>query len=77
MVRTFQVGAQQHLLHSAVLLAMPLAGRPAVSGSLFLLGTLIFSGACYAAVLVDERWGKVAPIGGTILIVAWLSLLVL
>ena len=40
------------------------------------LGTLGFSGSCYAAALSGDRAnGRFAPYGGGTLIVAWLTLL--
>lgn len=43
------------LLHSVVLLAAPLAKRPALAGGLLATGTLLFSGSLYAMVLTDQR----------------------
>jgi len=73
--------AHYHLLHSVVLLVLGLfaaySGRSVkLPGSLFLTGMILFSGSIYLLVLTKMRWlGPVTPIGGTILIFAWLSLL--
>lgn len=41
----------------------------------FLLGTLLFSGSLYVLVLTGQKWlGAIAPIGGTLMIVAWVAL---
>jgi uncharacterized membrane protein YgdD (TMEM256/DUF423 family) len=46
------------------------------SGSLIILGTTLFSGACYYhAFTGDNKFGKLAPVGGTILIVGWLTMI--
>ncbi len=47
------------------------------SGGLLLVGNLIFSGCLYAIVLTDIRiLGAIVPIGGTAMIVGWLTLAV-
>lgn len=38
-----------------VLLAAPMAKRPALAGGLIATGTLLFSGSLYAMVLTDQR----------------------
>lgn len=46
------------------------------AGSLFVAGTVIFSGTLYLLVLTQARWlGAVTPIGGVALLVAWALLL--
>ena len=73
--KTYDNGNKLHMVHSVMLALCPLLKRPHLSGSLFLGGTLIFSGSCYAAALSKDREnGRLAPIGGTTLILAWLSL---
>lgn len=45
--------------------------------TLFLLGTLIFSGSLYLLVLSGQRWlGAITPIGGTSYIMGWVILAV-
>ena len=68
-------------IHSIVLVLLPtiLSGNKRgtlISGSLFGLGTLLFSGACYGHVLSEGKGtlNKIAPYGGVSLIAAWLSL---
>lgn len=42
---------------------------------ILLLGTVVFSGALYAIVFVNEnRFGMVAPVGGVLLIMGWLTI---
>jgi uncharacterized membrane protein YgdD (TMEM256/DUF423 family) len=48
--------------------------RACIGGWAFLLGSAIFAGTLYAMVLGGPRWlGAITPIGGTLLIVGWLS----
>ena len=48
---------------------------PRATLALFSLGIAVFSGSCYAAALSGDRaMGKLAPLGGTTLIAAWMSL---
>jgi uncharacterized membrane protein YgdD (TMEM256/DUF423 family) len=72
---TMENGVRLHMVHSAVLAICPLLPRPHLSGALFFGGIVGFSGSCYAAVLTNERRnGRFAPVGGTMLMLGWLSL---
>mmetsp|Transcript_6565 Transcript_6565/g.10088 ORF Transcript_6565/g.10088 Transcript_6565/m.10088 type:complete len:109 (+) Transcript_6565:41-367(+) len=76
LMKAYENGNRLHMLHSVMLAVCPMLRRPHLSGCLFLGGTAVFSGSCYFAALSnDRRNGRFAPIGGTALIVAWLSLL--
>lgn len=47
----------------------------ALAGWLFVAGTVLFSGSLYALALTGvRRWGAVAPLGGTCLLLGWASL---
>ena len=60
------------------LLALPLASRPVVTGSLFLGGLTLFCGPMYFhAIRNDPRFRRVTPYGGLLLLAGWLSILVL
>ena len=73
--RAFDNGNRMHLVHSVMLAVCPKLPRPMLSGGLFFAGTAVFSGSCYAAALSGDRAnGKLAPIGGSTLILGWLSL---
>jgi len=80
-IAAWATASQYHLLHSVALLALALyAARAGTSirlqGSLLTAGMLLFSGSIYLLVLTGQRWlGPVTPIGGLLLIGAWLSLL--
>ena len=74
---TWENGVRLHMLHSAMLAMCPLLPRPAMTGALFVGGIGVFSGSCYTAVLTKERRnGRFAPVGGTMLILGWLSLVI-
>uniref|UniRef100_A0A131Z0P8 Conserved plasma membrane protein n=1 Tax=Rhipicephalus appendiculatus TaxID=34631 RepID=A0A131Z0P8_RHIAP len=65
-----------HFLHTLALLGVPLTRRPALVGSLLLVGMGLFCGSCYAYALTGNPSVKYgAPFGGTVLILAWLSIL--
>ncbi len=58
-----------------VLRAPPLAARlGTLAGCGFALGTVLFCGAIYANHLAGLHAGSAAPIGGVLLILAWLCL---
>jgi len=74
-LKAFEVANRYHLIHSAALLAMPLASKPRLSGSLMLGGMALFCGTCYYHALTGERsFRQFTPYGGVLLILAWLSL---
>ncbi|KAG5682419.1 hypothetical protein PVAND_011772 [Polypedilum vanderplanki] len=72
----FETANRYHFFHSIVLLAVPLTKRPMLTGSLIATGMTLFSGTCYYAALTgDERYNRLAPLGGTLLILGWISLM--
>lgn len=79
----WETAASYHLLHSAVLLALALygsaSGRPVtLPGALIAAGVLLFSGSIYLLATTSQTWlGPVTPIGGTLLIAGWASMLTL
>jgi len=80
---SWSTASQYHLLHSIVLLALALfsiqSGREIrLPASLFLAGTVLFSGSIYLLLLTEQKWlGPVTPLGGLLLIIGWLSLFTL
>ena len=79
-VKTWDNGCRMHGFHSLALAMVPALklSSPHAAGVLFLSGTCIFSGSCYAAVLTRDRTnGRFAPYGGGMLILGWLSLAIL
>jgi uncharacterized membrane protein YgdD (TMEM256/DUF423 family) len=83
---SWQTGVLYQLVHAPVMLITALwlrHGGPAVlrlTGLLFALGILIFSGSIYALVLFNTSWsawlGPVTPLGGLALIAGWTCLCV-
>ena len=78
-----QTGSQYEILHALAIVAVVAVARAGLVNSpvalvaqcLFLTGSVLFPGALYALALGGPRWfGAVAPIGGTALILGWLSL---
>ncbi|VUZ54563.1 unnamed protein product [Hymenolepis diminuta] len=72
--KTFKNGADINILHSLALLGVQSSRFPKLTTALFLVGTVLFSGTCYYTALTnDRRLVRIAPIGGTTLIIAWLT----
>jgi uncharacterized membrane protein YgdD (TMEM256/DUF423 family) len=69
-----KTGAQYQLIHAvAALVALRLEARG--PGWLFVAGGAVFAGTLYLMALGLPRWlGAVTPIGGALLIAAWLWL---
>nr|AEE61540.1 unknown [Dendroctonus ponderosae] len=73
----FDTANRYHFFHSLALLSVPLCKNPKIAGILFISGTILFSGTLYhRAFTGDDTFGKLTPIGGSILILAWLSMVV-
>ncbi|XP_076269364.1 transmembrane protein 256 homolog [Rhynchophorus ferrugineus] len=73
----FEIANRYHFFHSLALMTVPLCRNPKLAGTLFISGTVLFSGTLYyKAFTGDDKFQKIAPIGGTILILAWLSMVV-
>lgn len=77
----FEVGARYQMYHALALLAVGWACTRwqgtlvAASGSLFVVGTALFSGSLYAISLTGDRsLGIVTPLGGLALLAGWLCL---
>jgi len=73
----WETGVQYHALHALALVFFGLSverGRSGgISGALFAVGIVLFSGTLYAMALGAPRWfGAITPLGGTAFIVAWL-----
>lgn len=75
---TFEVGARYQMYHALALVAVGvLAERRAtrlltVSGALFLVGMLLFSGSLYALALSGVTWlGAITPFGGVAFLSGW------
>jgi uncharacterized membrane protein YgdD (TMEM256/DUF423 family) len=80
-----QTGSQYQIIHALAIVAVVVLARNAalngrvavVTQCLFFAGSVLFPGALYALAFGGPRWlGAVAPIGGTALILGWVSLAV-
>jgi uncharacterized membrane protein YgdD (TMEM256/DUF423 family) len=77
----FQTGVHYQMLHALALFGVALLARQVpgrllrVSGSLFAMGVLLFSGSLYALTLSGvTALGMITPVGGLALLVGWLCL---
>ncbi len=77
----FKTAMQYQLMHAIVLLVLSLVGRQAkskpaaIAAACFTVGTLLFSSSLSLVAIAGMRGaGAVAPLGGTALIVGWISL---
>ncbi len=67
MLKTWETGAQYHLVHSVMLVIAATQHKP-LATKLFAGGVLLFSGSLYALVLTDQKkLGAITPIGGLML----------
>ncbi|GAB6025610.1 hypothetical protein CHUAL_011337 [Chamberlinius hualienensis] len=74
--KVYDTGNHYHLIHSLALMAVPATRRPAITGSLFVLGMLLFCGSCYVHALTEYKpIRQVTPYGGMLLICGWISML--
>jgi uncharacterized membrane protein YgdD (TMEM256/DUF423 family) len=75
----FQTGVQYHITHSLALFGIAILTLYApnsmalkISGTLFIVGILFFSGSLYILSITGIRWlGAITPIGGVCFLVAW------
>ncbi len=86
-LQDFHTGVRYHMWHALALFGTGLLMLRKSTGVLsaaawcFSTGIVLFSGALYVLVIGGPKfggipWGMVAPIGGTLLLVAWILLLV-
>lgn len=80
-----QTALHYHLIHSVLVVAIGLAlfanfsenlcGRLTLSGWIFILGIILFSFSIYLKAITGiGGWIKITPIGGTILMLGWTTL---
>uniref|UniRef100_A0A182NYG9 Uncharacterized protein n=1 Tax=Anopheles dirus TaxID=7168 RepID=A0A182NYG9_9DIPT len=73
----FEMTNRYHFMHTLALLAAPLARRPYLTTVLMASGMTLFCGTCYyIAFTNDRRVAKFTPMGGFLLIFAWLSFVI-
>lgn len=79
---TWKIASQYHFIHTLALgmSAMHFTGkkRNYVCG-LFAAGMLLFSGACYTIVIMDQKkpYNYFAPFGGILMMGGWLAMAIL
>ncbi len=75
-----QTGVQYQFIHALALLLVALLAQHRASRALvfaaifFTLGIILFSGSLYVLVLTAFKPGLITPIGGSLLVLGWLSL---
>jgi uncharacterized membrane protein YgdD (TMEM256/DUF423 family) len=83
LLSVFQTAVLYQLIHALALLGivalLSQAGRSKtllISASLMVMGTILFSGSLYLLTLSSWRVGLITPLGGFLLISAWIVLLI-
>jgi len=79
LLNTFQTGVQYHMYHALALLGVgllalyyPAQSAVRISGWLFVLGIVLFSGSLYVLALSGIRWlGAITPLGGVAFLAGW------
>uniref|UniRef100_A0A182T9D0 Uncharacterized protein n=1 Tax=Anopheles maculatus TaxID=74869 RepID=A0A182T9D0_9DIPT len=73
----FEMTNRYHFIHSLALMVAPFARRPYLTTALMLSGMTLFCGTCYYVAFSNDRSVvKLTPMGGFLLIFAWLSFLI-
>ncbi|XP_075238335.1 transmembrane protein 256 homolog [Lycorma delicatula] len=71
----FETANKYHFIHTLALLGVPLCHYPKMTGSFLVLGMVMFCGTCYYRALTGNgNLKRITPIGGTLLIFAWLTM---
>jgi uncharacterized membrane protein YgdD (TMEM256/DUF423 family) len=83
LLNVFQTAVLYQLIHAVALLGMvallsqSIASKALlISASLMVVGTIFFSGSLYLLALSSLRVGLITPLGGFLLISAWIVLLI-
>ncbi len=84
LLEAYKTGVHYQMIHALALFGIALliqhwGGRTSllVSGALFALGVLLFSGSLYGLTFGGPRWlGPVTPLGGLMMIGGWAALFV-
>jgi uncharacterized membrane protein YgdD (TMEM256/DUF423 family) len=84
LLEAYKTGVHYQMLHALALFGIALLiqnwGEKTallVSGALFILGILLFSGSLYGLALGGPRWlGPVTPLGGLAMIGGWAALFI-
>ena len=83
LLNVFQTAVLYQLIHALALLGIVALLSQSVrskvlliSASLMVIGTILFSGSLYLLTLTSWRVGLITPLGGFLLISAWIVLLI-
>ena len=82
LLNVFQTAVLYQLIHAVALLGIvALLGQGAsrallISAALMVMGTVLFSGSLYLLTLTSWQAGLITPLGGFLLISAWIMLLI-
>jgi len=82
LLNTFQTGVQYHMYHALALFGVgllalyyPAQSAVRISGWLFVVGIVLFSGSLYVLALSGIRWlGAITPLGGVAFLAGWILL---
>ena len=81
LLAVFETAVRYQMYHGLALLAVAWAATRwsssliGISGWMFVVGILVFSGSLYILALTGIRWlGAMTPLGGLLLILGWLLL---
>jgi uncharacterized membrane protein YgdD (TMEM256/DUF423 family) len=81
MLNAFEVGVRYQMYHAFALIVTAWAqsrwpaAQLTLSGWLFIVGTLLFSGSLYLLSLTGLKWrGAITPLGGLAFLAGWLCL---
>ena len=75
-----QTGVQYQFIHALALLVVAILAQQRAlrslcySAAFFTVGIVLFSGSLYVLVLTSFKLGFITPIGGSFLVLGWLSL---
>lgn len=82
MLNVFEIGVRYQMYHSIALIAVAWVYTRwsttlvSVSGFLFILGIILFSGSLYLLSLTGIKWlGAITPLGGLALLSGWACLI--
>ena len=80
-METFKTGVQYQMFHGLALILTGVLSKvfdldASIAGYLFLIGIVLFSGSLYLLALANIKISMITPIGGMLLISAWILLLI-
>ena len=84
LLEAYKTGVHYQMVHALALIGIAilihqLGAKTSllVSGALFVIGILFFSGSLYGLTFGGPRWlGPITPLGGTLMIGGWIALFV-